>query len=555
MRALGKRAALTLFLAFCLTGLLTGLTGTEVRAQQKIQKGVRIGSVDVGGMTRGEAEKTLGKLWKKLRSASFELTSGEGSMSLSAEEMGVEMDVSASVEAAFETGTTGTLIDRFKQEKRLEREGYDLKPVITLDRQRTAERIYEKREELSTQAEDNRVIRENGSFTYIEGKSGIAVDEVESVYAIEDALLDWNPKSGNRIDIVTRKAEPRGKREELEQIQDVLGEYSTDYSSSSSQRATNVQNGVSKINRTIMYPGDEFSVYEAASPFTKENGYELAGSYANGTTVESFGGGICQVSTTLYNAAIRAELEVLKRYNHSMAVHYVKPSEDAAIAGTYKDFRFRNNLDHPIYIQGYCEGGRIYFNIYGKETRPANREVSFESEVVKTIEPETKVVYTADEPVGYVETTQGAHTGYEARLWKVVTVDGSQESREIFNTSHYDASPTVITVGTGGASKEQLSAIKAAAGDKSADSIRSAAGAVAKDKDEKKKEEEKSDKKKEEKADKSDTKTSSEDKKETDAEADADESSAAKADSGEENASPQGESGGDAAEDAGEDGQ
>lgn len=94
-------------------------------------------------------------------------------------------------------------------------------------------------------------------------------------------------------------------------------------------------------------------MYETVAPFTAENGYAMAGSYLNGEVVDSMGGGICQVSTTLYNAVLRAELEVVERSPHSMTVHYVELSEDAAIAGTYKDFKFKNSTDYPIYIEGY----------------------------------------------------------------------------------------------------------------------------------------------------------------------------------------------------------
>lgn len=489
-------------------------------AEQKIEKGVRIGSIDAGGMTKDEAVDAVKKLEKDLKAVTFTLKTDKGSMKLSAKEMGVKLDAEKAAGEALQTGISGTLIDRFKQEKNLEKQGKDIKIGITLNRQKTAEKIYENRSDLGTEAENNRVIRENGSFTYVEGKSGVEVDVVQSVYAIEDRLKEWESGASKEIELVTKTAKPKGSREELEQIKDVLGEFSTDYSSSSSQRAQNVENGVSKINQTILYPGDEFSVYDTVSPFSKENGYELAGSYANGTTVESFGGGICQVSTTLYNAVIRAELQVLKRFNHSMAVAYVKPSEDAAIAGTYKDMRFRNNLNHPVYIQGYCEAGRVHFIVYGKEERPSNREISFESEVIKTIEPETKYEYTNAYDAGVVETKQGSHTGYVAQLWKIVTVDGKEESKEIFNKSTYDASPRIITVGTGGASKEQLAAIKDAA---KGDDISDIQKAAEKSKDDKKKEE----KKKEDKKKKDEDDSSKKEKSDTGQKKNTDDSNAA----------------------------
>lgn len=119
------------------------------------------------------------------------------------------------------------------------------------------------------------------------------------------------------------------------------------------------KNGTSKLNGKVLYPGEEISVCDNMVPFTEENGYEPAASYANGAVVESFGGGICQVSTTLYQAVLQAELEVTERHNHSMIVKYVEPSMDAAIAEGAKDFRFVNNTEAPIYIEGYTYGERF----------------------------------------------------------------------------------------------------------------------------------------------------------------------------------------------------
>lgn len=159
----------------------------------------------------------------------------------------------------------------------------------------------------------------------------------------------------------------------------------------------------------------------------------------------------------------KAELEIVQRYNHSMIVNYVKPSDDAAIAGTYKDLKFKNNLDNPVYIEGYCSGGVITFNVYGVETRPANREISFRSETISEEDPVTQFKFDAGQPVGYFHTEQSAHKGLTARLWKTVTVDGAVQSDEVFNNSKYKSSPKIVTVGTGGASAEVVAQLQAAA--------------------------------------------------------------------------------------------
>ena len=106
-------------------------------------------------------------------------------------------------------------------------------------------------------------------------------------------------------------------------------------------------------------PGEVLSGYECLQPFTIENGYKTAAAYENGQVVDSIGGGVCQIATTLYDAALQAEMEIVQRQNHSMIVTYVKPSMDAAIAGTYKDIKIKNNYSTPVYIEGYTSGKKL----------------------------------------------------------------------------------------------------------------------------------------------------------------------------------------------------
>ena len=103
--------------------------------------------------------------------------------------------------------------------------------------------------------------------------------------------------------------EPAGTAEDLAKVKDVLGTFTTSFSTSGGSRSANVSNGCSLINGTTLYPGEEFSTYEAVAPFSQANGYYMAGSYLNGQVVDSLGGGICQVSTTLYNDVLLSELK------------------------------------------------------------------------------------------------------------------------------------------------------------------------------------------------------------------------------------------------------
>lgn len=455
--------------------------GSAVVSQdaQTIADGVKIGSVDVSGMTGSDAKNAVTEYINSLKAATFTLTGAEDkTVEATAEDMGVTADVDSAVEKAQAVGKSGSLIRRYKETQDLKKSDVVIDMKLHVDKQKTANLLYANGDSLNVKAVNMGLKRENGAFTVIDGQDGQEVDYVQSVYAINDFLVDQWDGSNNTIQLVVNDLKPEGSEEELAKVKDVLGTFTTTFPLNSAGRTQNVTRGCESINGSVVYPGEEFSADAAMRPYTEDNGYALAASYSNGTTVESFGGGICQVSTTLYNAVIRAELEVTARFNHSMTVGYVDLSADAAIAGDYKDFKFVNNSDAPIYIEGSCSGGVLTFTVYGEETRPADRQVSFESETLETIDPEVQYNVTSSQPVGYYHVDQSSHTGYKARLWKVVTVDGVEQSREVFNNSTYKASPKIITVGTGGASEEQTAQIQGAVGSNDEAQIQGAIAAV-----------------------------------------------------------------------------
>lgn len=321
--------------------------------------------------------------------------------------------------------------------------------------------------------------RDGGKFTVVEGQTGYVLDVEKSIDAVYDYLTEeWNHEACSiPLEIVVD--EPKGSAEELAQVTDVLGSFTTSYKTSGSSRSANVANGCSLINGTTLYPGEEFSTYKTVSPFSVANGYYMAGSYVSGKVVDSLGGGICQVSTTLYNAVLLAELEVTERYNHSMIVGYVDPSADAAIAeSSGKDFKFVNNTDAPIYIEGYTHDKQITFNIYGKETRAAGHSVRYESEVLETITPPADQIYAdAGQPIGYI-VTESAHIGYKARLWKITMENGVEVSREQVNSSTYKMVPRSATVGTATSDPQAYEEIMAAISTANIDHVKNVAAAL-----------------------------------------------------------------------------
>lgn len=459
---------------------LTAVTLPVNAREDKFESGIYVDDMSLSGMTMQEAEDQIKAYVDSFGEAEITMNAVEGgTIVTTASELGLKWGNESILKEAADFGRDGDILRCYKELKDLEYQNKIYHVKFDFDKNKIKTLIEENAVQYDREAVNATLTKTEEGFDITEGQSGIMVDTSASVDTVYDYLTnDWDGTSC-AIDLVISVEEPKGNAEDLAKVKDVLGTFTTSYSTSGGPRSANVANGCSLINGTTMYPGDEFSAYEAVSPFTEANGYYMAGSYVNGQVVDSLGGGICQVSTTLYNAVLLSELEVTERYNHSMIVTYVDPSADAAIAeSSGKDFKFKNNLEYPIYIEGVTTPDKqITFTIYGVETRDSSREVSYESVVLERTVPDTEVIY-ADEslPVGYC-VVQSAHIGYKAQLWKVVRENGVEVSREQVNSSSYMKAPRSATVGVASPDEGARNAIMAAVATNSIDEVKAVAGA------------------------------------------------------------------------------
>lgn len=467
------RAALFSCLAAVL--LLFPALEAEAKKENTIKAGIYAGDISLAGMTEEEAKAAVEEYVASLAGTEIGLIAADGNeVIVTAADLGVSWGNTEIVEEAAMLGTQGNIVQRYKALKDLEHENKIYPIELDFDITAINAVLSEQCSQYDREAVDMGLVRENDAFTVTEGQTGYLLDVETSIDTVYEYLTtEWNHEACSiSLDILV--SEPRGSAEELSKITDVLGSFTTSYTSSGTSRSANVTNGCKLIDGTLLYPGDEFSTYDAVAPFTEKNGYYMAGSYLNGRVVDSLGGGICQVSTTLYNAVLLSELDVTERYNHSMIVTYVEPSADAAIAeSSGKDFKFINSTSYPVYIEAYTTTDKkVTFNIYGVEERPAGHTVEYISEVLETINPTTENIYAdAAQPIGYIDVT-GAHIGYKARLWKVVKENGVEVSREIINNSSYKMVPRSAVVGVSTPDANAYNEIMAAIGTSSIDHVK-----------------------------------------------------------------------------------
>ena len=446
-----KKKILSCLLLSLMAGFLFAGTNSYAKTtSDEIAMGVYAEEVDLSGLTKEEAKEAINAYISGKAEEKITLTIGDEELNVSRESLGVSWNNEEVVDEALALGKSGNLIKRYKALKDLQFDNkvYDLR--YTADTELIQTVVTEKCTKYNQKAVNVGLKKTDSGFVVVDGKQGVVVDESGAVKTILAFIEGDYSEENTTVAVPTMISEPIGSAEELAKVKDKLGTFKTSFRTSDSDRSKNVRTGVAHIDGTVLYPGETFSTYEYVNPFTEENGYAMAGSYLNGKVVDSLGGGICQVSSTLYNAVLLSELEIVERSPHSMMVTYVQASADAAIAGTYKDFKFKNNTNAPVYIEGYTtDDKQVVFNIYGEETRPAGRTIKFTNKVLESTPAVTQLVADPAQGIGY-RIVESGHNGCKAELYKEVYVDGVLQSSERVNKSNYKVSNRMVYYGING---------------------------------------------------------------------------------------------------------
>lgn len=227
----------------------------------------------------------------------------------------------------------------------------------------------------------------------------------------------------------------------------MLGTFSTTYNTSNQNRITNLELASEKINGTIILPGETFSYNKVVGERTIANGYKEATVYADGKVVNGIGGGICQLSSTLYNAVLYANLEITSRSNHRFLTSYVTAGRDATVSWGTIDFCFKNTRSYPIKITSEVRNGVVTTSIYGiKEEK--EYEVVIESKITEVIPYSTKYVKDSTLKEDEEEIVQNGANGTKSETYKIVKYNGIVVSKEQISSDTYSPLERIIKKGT-----------------------------------------------------------------------------------------------------------
>ncbi|MDR3238943.1 MAG: VanW family protein [Clostridiales bacterium] len=415
-----------------------------------IYQNILINGVDIGGLDEADAlEKVVEEFQTRLDDKTITLHGGGKEFVFRFDEFDAKLDFTDLVKEAYAYAREGTLEERYSKIKALETTPYEITydPPYSYNTKAAQEKIGVLAEQVYVAPIDATISRVDGQFSTTKEISGTEMD-VQSTADIVNALLASKQAGG--VDIVLLEVAPRITEEYAAQAQSLLGSFSTNIAAGSAGRTTNIRTAASKINGTTLQPGEVFSTNDALGPSTPENGYALARVIVNGKFEDDYGGGVCQVSSTLYNAVLHAELEVVERQSHSLKVGYLDYSYDATLAGDYIDLKFQNNTDLPVFLECSADGGTLTARIYGLEVHGPDHKIEFYNRFLETVQSGSEVVtYDSSLPKGErVVVTRGS-AGSRYGLYKIVYEGGQEVSREQINSSYYKGTPGEVRVGTG----------------------------------------------------------------------------------------------------------
>lgn len=300
---------------------------------------------------------------------------------------------------------------------------------------------------LDMPAVNSSITMEDNQLVYTNEAMGHGVDR-ETLTA---TILSTDPLSGSTLSIPMHELEPSITKEMLQSQFVLRGAYTTSFSDSTKNRKYNIRFGAEKINGTILKPGDVFSANDTLGKRTRKNGWKNAGAYEAGEVVQQAGGGVCQLSSTLYNAALYADMEIVERRNHSMPVHYVDRGRDATInsVGNIIDFKFRNNTSSDVIIMAYTTGNTLHMEIYGVpyETDEYDR-IEIRTKQTGSTSIKTVYEYVDDKPASYSKTVSKGSKGYTVQTYKDYYLGATLVKSDNLGVSKYNMYPKKVQVGT-----------------------------------------------------------------------------------------------------------
>jgi vancomycin resistance protein YoaR len=330
------------------------------------------------GKTKQEVQQMIKEKVNKLNHRTITFRLGDSADTYTWEELGVQYKGTDIAEQIFKE-QEGSIIERYTMRKQAEngqlKREYHLEAYLDSAKYETF--MKDKYNELLSKPSNASLSITGTNITITPSKDGKKVDKQKLKALTEEAIQ--KPKTTIEVPVIAVKPERTTEDIQNMGIKEVIAEYRTPLTGRNANQVFNISRAARKLSGALIAPDEMFSFKGRVGLTNAENGYKSAAVYVNGTVQESAGGGVCQVSSTLYGAILRADLSIVERSNHSLPVYYVPLGQDAAIADYGPDLKFKNNTGHYIYVQAGVENHHMVVRIFGTNT---GKSVTVSSKIV-----------------------------------------------------------------------------------------------------------------------------------------------------------------------------
>lgn len=274
------------------------------------------------------------------------------------------------------------------------------------------------------------------------------VDGIDFSISVEEAIKNYEA-SPESYSIPLKVLKPKVTTSQIgsEAFPNLLASYSTSFSTSNVNRSTNIRLATAKINGTVIMPGETFSYNQTVGKRTAAAGFKSAAVYSGGEVTTGIGGGICQVSSTLYNSVLLSNLEIVERYNHGFNPGYVPAGRDATVSWGGPDFKFKNSRDYPVKIAASVSGGTVTVKIWGLK-KENDYDVEIQSYITQYIKYSTVQKNDSNMAKGTTKVLQNGSNGCKAVCYRILKQNGAVVSKKLVSSDTYNPHNKVVAVGT-----------------------------------------------------------------------------------------------------------
>ena len=413
---------------------------------QTFYEGTTVDGVDVSGKTLSAALNH----WQKRIEPTFaeRAVTVDGQGTVTAQALGYQSDYESVLNNAWSAGRRGSLEQRYRAVLNRQYHPVAYQVTRTLYSEAALDSYVQAiGAKLDTPARDAAISSfdvNQYAFVFTDSAEGRRLDADGLKQAIGAALS----AGGGAVEPVVEAVQPAITTAEVASKYGMVTSAVTNASSSSSNRLKNIERAIELINGYCLKPGETFSFNDVVGQRTVDRGFRKATAYSGGDVTEEVGGGICQVSTTLFNAAVKADLEIVERHNHSLTVGYVDKGKDATVNWKSQDLKFKNTSGDDIYICCFLsDDKRVRFGLFGRLLENGET-ITVEGVVKETIKYETKYVPSAFLAPGQTEVSSPGKNGYKAEAYKIRwDAAGNEISKELLCKSYYKAKDEVIQYG------------------------------------------------------------------------------------------------------------